>query len=142
MKYQEGDRRIGDKVCRAEQDPALRAQGFVNEFGMVLRTERMPSSAEQICTVAIYGNLMPVEGDPLPQTPIVVRYLASSLTYGWGGVPSKKQPPKPTLKDVHTQHCCVKHGCKYGDEDCTVVSGLGVAEPNACYTCFEEDSGW
>jgi len=24
-------------------------------------------------------------------------------------------------KDVHTEHCCIVHGCKYGDEDCTVV---------------------
>jgi len=26
-----------------------------------------------------------------------------------------------TLKDVHTEHCCAIHGCKYGDEECTVV---------------------
>lgn len=25
-------------------------------------------------------------------------------------------------KDVHTEHCCVKHGCKYGHEDCTVYT--------------------
>jgi len=24
---------------------------------------------------------------------------------------------------VHQSHCCVKHGCKYGDEDCPVVKG-------------------
>lgn len=28
------------------------------------------------------------------------------------------------MKDVHTEHCCLKHGCKYGDEDCTVTTGL------------------
>ncbi len=26
-------------------------------------------------------------------------------------------------KDVHTEHCCLDHGCKYGDDNCTVVSG-------------------
>ena len=26
-------------------------------------------------------------------------------------------------KDVHTEHCCSTHGCKYGDADCTVESG-------------------
>lgn len=26
--------------------------------------------------------------------------------------------------DVHTEHCCIRHGCKYGDDDCTVESGL------------------
>lgn len=43
-------------------------------------------------------------------------------------------------KGVHQAHCCKKHGCKYGDEDCPVVSGEIVQE----YTCevgndFEED---
>ncbi len=27
------------------------------------------------------------------------------------------------IKDVHTEHCCVLHGCKYGqDPFCTVVT--------------------
>lgn len=26
------------------------------------------------------------------------------------------------MKDVHTEHCCIVHGCKYGDDDCTVTS--------------------
>lgn len=25
-------------------------------------------------------------------------------------------------KDVHTEHCCIWHGCCYGSEDCTVKS--------------------
>lgn len=25
--------------------------------------------------------------------------------------------------DVHDAHCCPRHGCKYGDKDCTVESG-------------------
>jgi len=29
---------------------------------------------------------------------------------------------KTEIKDVHTEHCCAIHGCKYGkDEECTVV---------------------
>jgi hypothetical protein len=28
-------------------------------------------------------------------------------------------------KDVHTEHCCLKHGgCKYGDKFCTVTRGI------------------
>lgn len=27
-------------------------------------------------------------------------------------------------KDVHTEHCCKYHGCKYGEEECSVVTGL------------------
>lgn len=25
---------------------------------------------------------------------------------------------------VHTEHCCLKHGCKYRDENCPVALGL------------------
>ncbi len=41
-----------------------------------------------------------------------------------------------TEKDVHTEHCCAVHGCKYGDEDCTVVEKL---RPQS-YLC--EDCLW
>lgn len=27
------------------------------------------------------------------------------------------------IKDVHTEHCCAKHGCKYSHNDCPVVTG-------------------
>ena len=49
------------------------------------------------------------------------------------------------LKDVHTRHCCAKHGCKYGDDNCTVVSGEKIQE-YTCEICEEEnidiDSGF
>jgi C4-type Zn-finger protein len=38
------------------------------------------------------------------------------------------------VKDVHTEHCCAIHGCKYGNEDCTVYSG-GKAQSYVCETC-------
>lgn len=25
--------------------------------------------------------------------------------------------------NVHTAHCCIRHGCKYGEEDCPVATG-------------------
>jgi hypothetical protein len=33
---------------------------------------------------------------------------------------------------VHAAHCCKWHGCKYGDEDCPVVSG----EVEQLYPCM------
>lgn len=36
---------------------------------------------------------------------------------------------------VHAAHCCARCGCKYGDEDCPVVSG----EIEAKYDCSECD---
>lgn len=39
---------------------------------------------------------------------------------------------------VHDAHCCPKHGCKYGNEDCPVEAGK---EPGiTCETCdFETE---
>lgn len=35
----------------------------------------------------------------------------------------KKTTRKPRFKkDVHTEHCCVIHGCKYGNDKCTVTT--------------------
>lgn len=39
-----------------------------------------------------------------------------------------------TIKDVHTEHCCITHGCKYGDEDCTVVTGKAI-QSYPCEVC-------
>lgn len=38
------------------------------------------------------------------------------------------------LGDIHTEHCCLEHGCKYGDDDCcSVVSGSKVQS----YPCID-----
>lgn len=42
-----------------------------------------------------------------------------------------------TYRDVHTEHCCDIHGCKYGDPKCTVVSGE-KAQSYLCEACEEE----
>lgn len=41
------------------------------------------------------------------------------------------------MSDVHTTHCCILHGCKYDDEDCTVTSGVALQE-YLCEYCHEE----
>lgn len=35
---------------------------------------------------------------------------------------------------VHVGHCCSKHGCKYGDDDCAVVVGTHE-QAYACESC-------
>lgn len=37
---------------------------------------------------------------------------------------------------VHIGHCCVYHGCKYGDEDCPVVLEL-EEQKYPCETCSD-----
>lgn len=59
--------------------------------------------------------------------------------------PSSKSKPK---QDVHTAHCCQKHGCKYdntmhGRLKCTLMMNGGQEQP--CEICHEEiyvDGGW
>jgi hypothetical protein len=40
-------------------------------------------------------------------------------------------------KDVHTEHCCMRHGCKYADIDCTVRSGQ-KEQSFQCEVCVYE----
>lgn len=42
------------------------------------------------------------------------------------------------IKDAHTEHCCLQHGCKYGDDDCTVITGK-AEQSFRCELCLEED---
>jgi hypothetical protein len=46
---------------------------------------------------------------------------------------------KETGKDVHTEHCCKDCGCKYGDDDCTVVTKTRVQsyDCGTAYTCTD-----
>lgn len=38
---------------------------------------------------------------------------------------------------THASHCCKWHGCKYGDENCPVVTGE-VEQEYPCEYCDEE----
>ncbi|WCK57491.1 hypothetical protein PP175_25840 (plasmid) [Aneurinibacillus sp. Ricciae_BoGa-3] len=38
---------------------------------------------------------------------------------------------------VHERHCCVRHGCKYGDKDCPVINEL-TKQDNICEECSDE----
>ena len=35
------------------------------------------------------------------------------------------------MRDAHDTHCCIHHGCKYGDDDCPVANGVR----KQCYLC-------
>lgn len=35
---------------------------------------------------------------------------------------------------VHETHCCIEHGCKYGDKDCPVEMGL-IQQRYICESC-------
>lgn len=50
--------------------------------------------------------------------------------------------PAQTDKDVHTEHCCAHHGCKYSKPECTVITGQ-KRQSHMCEWCDEEfESMW
>lgn len=61
----------------------------------------------------------------------------------------KNAPRTFAMKDIHsweslgavgehTSHCCVDHGCKYGDDECPVENGTDVQE-YPCWLCDEHN---
>ena len=42
--------------------------------------------------------------------------------------------------DVHTSHCCVRHGCKYGKKSCTVTR-LELEQEYPCEYCEKYGEG-
>ncbi len=38
---------------------------------------------------------------------------------------------------VHRTHCCIRHGCKYGDENCPVVNKK-IKQEYLCEECGDE----
>jgi hypothetical protein len=45
---------------------------------------------------------------------------------------------KRSNRDVHTEHCCKKHGCKYNDKTCTVTTGKKI-QSDPCEECGNEE---
>src|SRR5476651_702676 len=54
-------------------------------------------------------------------------------------------PEPESNRDVHTEHCCVIHGCKYGKDDCSVITGT-KRQSHACGSCYmdagDDWRGW
>lgn len=44
-----------------------------------------------------------------------------------------------TFAGVHAQHCCTRHGCKYGNPECPVVRGR-VAQEVPCSECERREA--
>lgn len=49
----------------------------------------------------------------------------------------KDKCEKCKATDVHTEHCCIFHGCKYGYDDCTVVTKI-KKQSFPCEECASE----
>jgi hypothetical protein len=56
-------------------------------------------------------------------------------------------PGPDSEKDVHTEHCCVIHGCKYGDDrgydnNTCPVTTKKKKQSFACESCYADAEGW
>ena len=60
----------------------------------------------------------------------------SKLEYG-----DQKTPGTVLWYMVHKGHCCVEHGCKYGNPDCPVANRK-IKQSGACETCGLESEGY
>lgn len=52
-------------------------------------------------------------------------------------ISSLARQPDPRIKDVHTEHCCALHGCKYNNAYCTVTMAK-AAQSYPCEGCLDE----
>ena len=50
-------------------------------------------------------------------------------------------PEPEENRDVHTEHCCVIHGCKYSKPDCTVTTDT-KRQSHACESCHNDAEGF
>ena len=42
------------------------------------------------------------------------------------------------VRDVHTGHCCLLHGCKYGQDEVCTVTTMKAKQESLCETCSME----
>ena len=57
------------------------------------------------------------------------------------GQPEVTQAARRDVNGVHATHCCRRHWCKYGANDCPVVLG-DVAQDGPCDACEDELADW
>lgn len=96
----------------------------------VTQTRRTKNDGLHVESLVYWGDKE--EGRPVAEwvMPIQLRYTLSDAAH-------LAVAQTDLTKDVHTEHCCTRHGCKYGDSDCPVEKGRkGQSFP--CEACEAE----
>jgi len=113
--------------------------GFTHDIREYLARCRKPAAPEPEPEVAGYPlsigtELMQSETRyPLPPTePEKQREAADPYAGEWHEPPLTERDFPP-----HERHCCSKHGCKYGHEDCPVVNRKRKQQ-HPCESCLDE----
>lgn len=83
----------------------------------------LSAAASMLAEKDLNAEIVPLEDDDVGS----LVYIFENIYYG---------PEEEEIK-VHEIHCCMKHGCKYGDEDCPVANKElpGVK----CDVCSEDE---
>jgi len=80
--------------------------------------------------IALFHKMAPTRYTSIPMSRADLEYMQHFR------LPIRQFPPgEPEHNlDVHTEHCCIVHGCKYRDADCTVETGQ-KRQSGACQIC-------
>lgn len=84
-------------------------------------------------TIRNWMNAGNLAFEPMPGPSGFRRPLTASVER----VAAQRANPGANL-GVHASHCCVRHGCKYGDLDCPIVGGA-VSQEYPCEYCTMDE---
>jgi len=130
---------VDRKMTQGEESPGGVDDG---EFAEALRVLESTKEFPQCYGDLIRTNIR-VKHPKFGDQPLSCQVIVPLDTYPRTDFQKAFQPKKkievlnPDLKDVHTEHCCTEHGCKYGDDGCSVTEGLGPS--NYCETCYWDE---
>lgn len=115
---------------------------FKIECQSVELREHPHNSCVGVNAILISGDKLLIASNQLEN----LAFLIEGFINGWFSAhevapETRKQDSTPTVEmvapfmtDVHTEHCCLTHGCKYGDEFCTVTNKL-LPQSFSCEWC-------
>jgi len=115
---------------------------FVGSNYVLINAERLASSEVKLTTENIgfiidgfQAGYMAAHTKPSTERkPMAANVNWDGLAAMLGVPVSEVLDVKLPLMDVHTEHCCLTHGCKYGDTDCTVTTTKGT-QSYPCEQC-------
>jgi len=115
----------------SERDLAM----AMKQIGRLTAKSDMPSDVKTMMDIVLNPKADEQEKELAINTVIEILFPKASIQL-WP--PSKECMEKARKKkdrDVHTEHCCALHGCKYGDGDnCPVESGKKI-QSHLCEDC-------
>lgn len=115
---------ISDLIWMLSPDERERLAALISSFDVKVENERNTEKREKL--FAHIADTCKSYTEWEKQREVV----AAAVSRGETTIPREKW-------GVHESHCCVKHGCKYGHEDCPVAMEL-TKQQYPCEVCSDE----